>query len=224
MTNKSVPQECPTREFRKSVPRECPTRVSHKSDIQECPTREFRKSVPRECPTRVTYKSVPQECPRSASHKSVPQECPARVFYESVLQECPTRVSVIQGVPQECTRVSHKAFRKESVLRVSHKSVSYKSVKNCSGVFSSTCLHSGSWAPSGFLPSPLSVPPLSGRSSTERSSRRIKGAGRGPCAMRSPKGSTNRASNHRGTPRRRRRTNRWSARNRPVVVVRRIGS
>ena len=51
------------------------------------------------------------------SHKSVLQECPTRVSYKCVPQECPTRVNVIQGVPQEYTRVSHKGFRKECILR-----------------------------------------------------------------------------------------------------------
>ena len=78
--------------------------MSYKSDIQEWPTRLFRKTVLQECPTRVTIKSVPQECPTRVSHKCVPQECPRRV-------------GVIRGVPQECARVSHQAFRKECVLQ-----------------------------------------------------------------------------------------------------------
>ena len=56
--------------------------------------------------------SVPRERPIRVSCKSVPQECPTRVSQKSVLQECPTRVSD----------------------RVFHKSVCYKSVKNCLSV------------------------------------------------------------------------------------------
>ena len=56
-------------------------------------------------------------CPTRVPHKSVLQECPTRVSYKSVPQECPTRVSVTQGVPQECTRVSHKCSRQECVLQ-----------------------------------------------------------------------------------------------------------
>ena len=63
----------------------------------------------------MSHKSVPRECPTRLSYKSVLQECPARVSYKSVAQVA--TVSVIQGVPQECTRVSHKGFRNECVLQ-----------------------------------------------------------------------------------------------------------
>ena len=78
------------------------------------------KSVLQECPKRVSHKSVPQECPTRVPHKSVPKECPTRVTYKSVAHECPTSVSY-RSASQECTRVSHKC-------------VSYKSVKNCLSV------------------------------------------------------------------------------------------
>ena len=101
----------------KSDIQKCPTRVSYKllreGVLQECPTRVANKSVPQECPARVSHENVLQECPTRVPHKSVLHECPTRVSYKSFLQECPRRVSVIQGVPQECTRVSHKGFRKE---------------------------------------------------------------------------------------------------------------
>ena len=71
------------------------------------------------------------------------------VLYQSVPQECPTRVGVIQGAPQECTRLSHKGFRNECVLKECPTRVS-KVLLGC--LFSSTCLPSGSWVPS-CLPS-----------------------------------------------------------------------
>ena len=93
------------------------------------------KTVPQECPTRMSYKSVLQECPTRVSYKSAPQECRQECPYKSVPQDRPTRVSVIQGVPQECTRVSHKGFRKACVLQGCPTKVSPTRVsKNCLGV------------------------------------------------------------------------------------------
>ena len=148
MSRKSVPQECPTRVSYKSAPQECPTRVSQKSDPQECLTRVFRKSVP--CPTRQSYKSYKSvRVSRKSAHKScksVPQECSTRVSYKSVPQECPRRVSVIQGAPQGCTRVSRKGFLKECVLQ---ECPTCQKLFEC--FFPSTCLHSVSWVPSCFF-------------------------------------------------------------------------
>ena len=56
------------------------------------------------------------------------QECPTRVSYKTVSREFRRRVSVMQDVPQECTRVSHKAFRMECVLQECPTRVSYKTV------------------------------------------------------------------------------------------------
>ena len=126
-------QQCPTRAYPtrvswKSVPQdrptECPTRVSHrvshKTVPQECPRR-----VPTEHPTRVSHKSVPKEFPTRVSQKitsltrvcrksALKVESPTVVFHKCVLQTFPARVP-------------HKA-------RVSHKSVSDKSVNQCVAV------------------------------------------------------------------------------------------
>ena len=101
----------------------------------------------------MSYKSVPQECP---ANKNVLQECPTRVPHESVLQECSARVSqksechtkfptrVRKSVPQRfpkgmCpTRVSQKCLLQECQIFF-----------EC--LFSSACLHSGSWAPFCFI-------------------------------------------------------------------------
>ena len=149
----SVPQEsreCPTRVFykldstrlcHKRVPQERPTRVSHhKSVLQGCPASMSHKNVPQECPTRVSHKSVPQECPTRVSHNNVPQEC--------LLQECPAKM------PCKERLLAYKGVLQECPAGVSHKSVSYKSVvQECptrmsmvGPLFSSACVHSGSWA------------------------------------------------------------------------------
>ena len=126
MPHKSVPQACPTRVSYESASQERHTRVSHKSVPQECPTRVFRKSVLQECSARVPRKI---ECHTNVSHKIDKQECPTRVSRKSVPQECPTRVSY-KSVPQKClVQDCQKLF-------------------GC--LFSSTRLHSGSWAPSCF--------------------------------------------------------------------------
>ena len=122
----------------KSIPQKCPTRVSRKSVLQGCPTSFFarvstRVSVIQEYHTRVSYKSFPQECPSCksvlkewptrVSYKSLPQECPARVFDESALPDCPTRL-FRKSVGQECpTTQFHKSVRQECPTRVPHKSL-----------------------------------------------------------------------------------------------------
>ena len=119
-----VIQQCPAKSGCHTTvphPREYPAKLTHKNGQQECPTRLFGKSVLQECPTRVSFKSVPQECPTRASHKSVLQERSARASHKSECHtRCPTRAhkSVQQGFPQRMRPT-----------RVSHKSLSYKSVK-----------------------------------------------------------------------------------------------
>ena len=119
---KSVPQES-----HKSVPRGCSIRVSNKSGPQECPTRESHKSVRQECLTRVSNKGVPQESPTRVAHKSVRQKWPTRVPHKSVPQGCSIRVSsksksALQGRPTRVsnTRVSHQGVRQECPTKVSH--------------------------------------------------------------------------------------------------------
>ena len=74
-----------------------------------------------ECPARVSHKSALQDL----AHKIVRQGFPTTVSYKSVPQECPTRVR--KSVPQRFPK-------RMCPTRVSRKSVSYKSVKNCLGV------------------------------------------------------------------------------------------
>ena len=127
MSHKNVLQECPTSVLQEC--QECPARVSHESVLQEFLTRESHKSVLQECSARVFHKSA-QECPTRESYKSVPQECPTRIFCKSVSQES-VSYKVSHKSAQECpTKLSEKMCP----TRVSRKSVSYKSVKNCSGV------------------------------------------------------------------------------------------
>ena len=157
------PPECPTRMSLKSVShknaiRQCPKRVnpraSYKSVPPECPAR-VRLSVIQECFARVSYKSVPRECQclTKVSCKTVPQECPARMSHRGALQECPTR----ESVPQERVsheRVTYKSVRLECPTRVFHKSVPQvypTRVTQFLCLFSSTCLHSGSWVPSCLI-------------------------------------------------------------------------
>ena len=49
-------------------------------------------------------------------------------MYKTLVREFRRRVSVMQDVPQECARVSHKAFRMECVLQECSTRVSYKTV------------------------------------------------------------------------------------------------
>ena len=154
MSYKSVPQEC-SRRVPKSVPQrllqECSARVPHKSVLQD----------PQECPTRVSYKSVSKE-----RHKSVPQECPTRVFCNRVLQECSARASHKSECHTRCPTRVHKSVpqrcpKRMCPTRVSHKSVAYKGFNNLfRSLFSSACLHSGSWVPSCFPQFPHTSPTL----------------------------------------------------------------
>ena len=68
------------------------------------------------------------------SHKSVPQKCPTRASYKST-PECPTKV------PEKI--VSYKSVPQKCLLQECQK------LFGC--LFSSTCLHSGSWVPFCFL-------------------------------------------------------------------------
>ena len=70
----------------------------------------------------------------TAEYVCVVQECP----HKSVLQECPARVS------QRVTKVSRESVPQERSTRVSPTRVS-PTMFGC--LFSSTCLHSGSWVP-----------------------------------------------------------------------------
>ena len=132
--------------------RECRTRVPHKSALQEWSKRVAshkrvsHEGVPQELSTRVShgsshksvfYKSVVVQnlpCVKRVPHQTV------RLCHRSGLQECHKSVPQVRhtSVPQEC-------LLQECPTRVSHKSVSYKSVKQCLAVlFSITGVHWGS--------------------------------------------------------------------------------
>ena len=84
--------------------------------LQKSHVKTFRTRLLPKFTRQVSKTSVSYETSSKTHASSLQNKRFVRDFLQKSRVKSP-RVSVIQGAPQECTRVSHKGFRKECVLQ-----------------------------------------------------------------------------------------------------------